>query len=116
VLLLNFWATWCEPCREDIPLLVDAQARYALRHLQVIGVAIDEPKRVTTYRRAVGMEYPTFFARDEAIVLMARFGNPFGSLPFSVIVDRDGHLLERRLGRYHDGELDRLLQSRLRPL
>ncbi len=111
-LLVNFWATWCAPCREEVPLLVAAQQAYGARGLQVVGVAIDEVEAVRTFGAELGINYPSLVAAEQGFELMRRYGNP-GALPFSVLFDADGRVHSTRLGPYAAGELTGLIESLL---
>jgi thiol-disulfide isomerase/thioredoxin len=112
VIVLNFWATWCPPCREEIPLLVDLQERRAAEGLQVVSVAIDNETAVRPYRQSAGINYPILMGGDEALDLIARYGNSMGALPFTAIIDRDGTIAVRKLGAFTRNELE----SRAEPL
>lgn len=109
LMLVNFWATWCAPCREEIPLLVDFQERYGSRGLQVVGVAIDNRGNVAEFSDQMRINYPLLIGQDDAITLMTRYGNRVGSLPFSVVIDPDGRIVARKLGIYKQPELEALL-------
>lgn len=111
--LLNFWATWCPPCREEIPLLIDLQKQHAAENLQVIGVAIDDKTAVLAYRQSVGMNYPTLLGNDNTMQLIADYGNRSGSLPYTVIIDRHGAIVVRKLGIFTRAELESLLDPLL---
>ena len=113
-LLCNFWASWCEPCREELPLL-DAIAREnASNGLQVVGIAIDSAANITKYLKTVQIGYPVLIAEGSAIGLMRALGNHGGALPFSVMVDAAGHLRQRKLGAYTDQGLRADLAALLR--
>jgi thiol-disulfide isomerase/thioredoxin len=113
-LVCNFWATWCEPCREEIPLLQAAHREYAAKFLQVVGIAIDNVDNVRKYLQAVQVGYPILVADASAVDLMRRVGNPAGGLPFTVMLDSSGRLRERRLGAYTAAQLNRELAGLLR--
>lgn len=113
-ILCNFWASWCAPCREELPLL-DAVAREnASIGLQVVGIAIDNAANVTKYLKAVQIGYPVLIAEGSAITLMRTLGNPNGVLPFSVTVDGGGRLRQRKVGAYSAQELRSDLAALLR--
>lgn len=112
-LLINFWATWCAPCREEIPLLEAAQAKYASRGLQVIGVAIDDPAEVAAYQREVHISYPVLLGDFGTLSFTAREGNSAQVLPFTLIVSPDGRAVGRKVGSYTKAELESLLASAL---
>jgi thiol-disulfide isomerase/thioredoxin len=111
VIVLNFWATWCAPCREEIPLLIKAQQRFGGDGVQVIGVAIDNRDAVTGYARDMRFNYPLLLAEESGLPLMARYGNTRGLLPYTVIIGRDGSILNRKLGAYGDKELAETIKS-----
>lgn len=110
LILLNFWATWCQPCREETPLFVEAQKRYAKTGLQVIGLAVDEKQHVEQFMQDFGINYPVLLGIDEGIGLMESLGNHIGALPFSVFLDPDGHVLAVKLGEFSASELDSQIQ------
>jgi thiol-disulfide isomerase/thioredoxin len=115
VIVLNFWATWCPPCREEIPLLVNLQKKRGADGLQVIGVAIDNKTAVMLFRRSHDMNYPTLMGDDDTLQLMARYGNSSGSLPFTVIIDRSGAVAVRKLGAFNQTELESLVEPLIGP-
>lgn len=112
-ILLNFWATWCPPCREEIPMLIDAQARLGARGVQVIGVAIDEREAVAAYSRDMRINYPVLIGDAAAMNLMDAYGNRAGSLPYSVVIAADGQITSRKLGAYRGNELENVLNEAL---
>ena len=115
VIVLNFWATWCPPCREEIPLLIELQKKRAAGGLQVVSVAIDNETAVRPYSQSAGINYPVLLGGDEALDLVARYGNSMGALPFTVIIDRDGTIAARKLGAFTWNELESLVEPLLGP-
>jgi thiol-disulfide isomerase/thioredoxin len=113
-LLCNFWATWCAPCREELPLLDSAARENASIGLQIVGIAIDNAANVTQYLKSVQIGYPVFIAEGSAIGLMRALGNPNGVLPFSVMVDGSGRLRQSKVGAYSASELRSDLAALLR--
>ena len=111
-LMVNFWATWCPPCLEEIPLLAAAQDTYGDQGLQIIGIALDDGDEVRRFGDEVGINYPSLLAPDSGLELMERFGNR-GSLPFSVLVDRYGRVQTTKLGAYTETELEGALETLL---
>lgn len=99
-LLVNFWATWCPPCRKEIPLLKQMQTKYGAAGLQVIGIAVDETALVQDYAREMQFNYPVLVGQMEAVTVANRFGIDLYGLPFSVLTDRQGRILE-----IHQGEI-----------
>lgn len=96
VLLVNFWATWCPPCRKEIPAFIKLQEKYQDKGFQIIGVALDEKQAVIDFTDPMGVNYPVLMAADEGIKLSKAYGNRLGVLPFSVIVDRKGKIIHRQ--------------------
>ncbi len=115
VIVLNFWATWCPPCREEIPLFISLQKQHMAGDLQIIGVAIDNPTAVMVYRQSVRMNYPILIGNDDTLSLVAKYGNRMGSLPFTVIIDRSGSVAVRKLGAFTQTELESLIDPLLNP-
>jgi thiol-disulfide isomerase/thioredoxin len=113
-LLVNFWATWCAPCREELPLLDTARLQNAAKRLEVVGIAVDNADNVRDYLKATRVGYPILIANAHAIELMRRLGNRSGALPFSVTLDAAGRLRHRKLGPYSAAELDAEIAALLR--
>ena len=99
VLVVNFWATWCAPCREEIPALIQVQEQLGASGLQIVGIAIDQPDRVKPYAAEMGINYPILVGELEAIDLSRAAGNEAGGLPFTVIIDRAGYAAGAVTGR-----------------
>ena len=113
-LLCNFWATWCGPCREELPLLDSAQQQHAANGLQVVGIAIDTAPNIREYLKVVKIAYPVLVGEAGAIGLMRSLGNGTGGLPFTVALDRNGTVRARRVGAYSEGALRAELAALLR--
>lgn len=95
VLMINFWATWCPPCRKEIPAFIDVQEKYMDKGFKVIGIALDEKQAVIDFTDPMGVNYPILMAEQEGIALSKAYGNRLGVLPFTVIVDRKGNIVHR---------------------
>lgn len=90
VVVVNFWATWCAPCRKEIPAFNHLQAKYAEQGVQFVGIALDDLKAVERFVKVIPIEYPILIGDDEAISLIKRYGNVEGALPYTVFVNRAG--------------------------
>ena len=115
VMLVNFWATWCAPCRQEIPLLVQLQARYAASGLQVVGIATDEtdPKAVKAFLAKMVVNYPMLMGDESVDRLVAGFGGNLIGLPYSVLLDRDGHVLKITAGKLDPQEAEAMVKQAL---
>lgn len=92
VLLINFWATWCAPCREEIPAFIKVRRQFQNRGFEILGIAIDNPEFVTEYARDIGITYPLLYGEEAAVVIGNFYGNRQGTLPYSVFVDAQGRI------------------------
>ncbi|MEP6942439.1 MAG: TlpA disulfide reductase family protein [Betaproteobacteria bacterium] len=98
VVVVNFWATWCAPCREEMPEFVRAQAEFGDRGLQFVGIAVDEADKVDRFSKELGLNYPTLIGGYGAVELSKTLGNNLAALPFSIILDRKGAVVHTQLG------------------
>ena len=98
LVLLNFWATWCPPCKREIPAFIELQQAYADQGFQIIGLAIDDEDAVAEFVEEIGMNYPTMVVQQAGIELASRYGNINGVLPYSVLIDRDGTIVHTITG------------------
>ncbi len=113
VVLVNFWATWCPPCRHEIPLLNKLQRRYREAGLQVVGVAIDKRQAVTQFDQELPLEYPVLHGQLEASQVARAYGNEAGVLPYTVIVDRQGMIRYVKAGEVSADRLTEALRALL---
>jgi thiol-disulfide isomerase/thioredoxin len=109
VLVVNFWATWCGPCREEMPGFARLQARWEGRGVQFVGLAHDEPEKVKAFSRDIGVNYPLWTGSSAIMEFSKRLGNRVGVLPHTVLVDREGTVLESRIGLFPEELLERRL-------
>ena len=109
VVVINFWATWCAPCREEIPLFVKLQKKYGQRGLQFVGIAIDQPEKVRPYAAELGMNFPVLIGGVDAIELARALGNRASVLPFTLVVDRNGSAVQKKAGAVKEAEIEPLV-------
>ena len=102
LLVINFWAPWCAPCRREIPALIDTQREFEARGVRILGIAFDGAEQVRRFAADYGIDYPLFLAANNSPMYNAVFGNPSGSLPFTALLDRELRILYR-----HNGEMTR---------
>jgi thiol-disulfide isomerase/thioredoxin len=108
-LLINFWATWCEPCRQEIPALTRIQTRYSAKNLQIVGIALDEPERALAFAKSYGINYPVFIGGLGMMDLMHAQGNNIGALPFTIVISPGGAATQTHLGGMSEAEMDALI-------
>ena len=107
--VINFWATWCAPCRREIPLLKTFQEQHAANGLQVLGIAVDFPEEVAAYAETAGFNYPVLVGQDEAMAIAESSGIEFIGMPFTMFVAADGEYLSAYIGELHQEHLDGLV-------
>lgn len=111
VLVVNFWATWCPPCREEMPILSRLQAKFSANGAQVVGIALDTTANVKRFTTSHPVSYPLLTGDSSASELSRLLGNTQLALPYTVVFDDDGSARMKRLGRISEAELDTLLSK-----
>ncbi|NWG39595.1 MAG: TlpA family protein disulfide reductase [Hydrogenophilaceae bacterium] len=109
VLVVNFWATWCPPCREEIPHFVEAQEELKAKGVQFAGIALDKPDSVNEFMNYYRINYPIFVADENVGQIMQDIGNRTRSLPYTLIYDKQGQLREKVMGGIDKTRLQHLL-------
>ncbi|MGH8033973.1 MAG: TlpA family protein disulfide reductase [Lysobacterales bacterium] len=105
VVLLNFWATWCKPCREEMPMLVGLDERFSGSGFQVVGVALDDVAQAREFASELGIDYPILVGSTDVMAAVRLYGNVSGVLPYSVLIGRDGIVRWVHLGPLDETEL-----------
>lgn len=113
VLLCNFWATWCAPCLEEMPLLSEMQRKLGPSGLQVVGIGIDQVAKMQEFSAKRPVSYPLLAGEANTLGLMRRLGSPSGGLPFTCLLDRSGSLVFRKTGALTEPELFAVLKPLL---
>lgn len=100
VLVVNFWATWCQPCVREIPAFVELQGQYAGQGVRFVGIALDTLPQVQAFFDRLGLEpnYPNLIGGTNAIAVAEAYGNNVGILPYTVLVDRSGKIAYAQYG------------------
>ncbi len=104
-LLLNFWATWCPPCVKEMPMLDAFYQANRARGWQVVGLAVDSPTPVRDFLKRVPVSFPIGLAGMEGSELSRGLGNPSGSLPFTVVLNKEGRVVVQKLGSIDEADL-----------
>ena len=105
LLIVNFWATWCSPCREEMPEFVRVQREFGAKGLQFVGIAVDEADKVRQFASDIGLNYPALIGGYGAMELSRTLGNRVMALPFTVVVARDGTIAHTQLGPLREEQL-----------
>ena len=109
VLVINFWATWCAPCQEEMPVLSKLQRELAENGVQFVGIAADSALNVAKFSKIAPMSYPLLADEARAIDFSKRLGNRLGLLPYTLVLDRNGAVAHTKLGVVSEHELRNFL-------
>lgn len=109
VLVVNFWATWCPPCRKEIPQFIALQREFGDRGLQFLGIAIDDPGMVREFVQSLQLNYPILVGEQDAIDVANAYGNLIGALPYTVVVDRKGTIVLTHQGEVSGHQLEQVI-------
>ena len=103
--LVNFWASWCAPCREEMPVFENLYRRASSDGFTIIGIALDTPEKAQPMLDSMDISYPILYAETTGTSIMESVGNPQGLLPYSLLLDKNGNLLEQVLGQIHEQQI-----------
>jgi thiol-disulfide isomerase/thioredoxin len=109
VLVINFWATWCPPCRKEIPDFVALQEQEAAKGVQFIGIALEDQEPVAEYLATTKINYPMLLGGDNGIALAHQLGNIVDAVPYTLIVNRQGQIIHRHPGEFSREQLEEII-------
>ena len=109
VLVVNFWATWCAPCREEIPALIRVNRKHGAKGVKLVGIAIDNVSKVREYAAEMSIDYALLIGNMETLGISKDLGNRAGVLPFTVVLDRAGDAVYVHAGALTEAALDAVL-------
>ncbi len=113
LIVLNFWASWCGPCRAEMPTFVKIQNKYKDKNVAFLGVAIEDKENVENFLKEVPINYPTSYGVEEAYKVSAKYGNPDGALPYTLVIGPNQKILESFNGLVHETMLEKALNKHL---
>jgi thiol-disulfide isomerase/thioredoxin len=109
VRIINFWATWCPPCIEEIPEFIKMQKQYGDKGVQFIGIAIEEREPVADYLKSIAINYPILIGGIDATALSQQMGNVINAVPFTVVVNREGQIIHQQPGPFSDEQMLKII-------
>jgi thiol-disulfide isomerase/thioredoxin len=110
-IVVNFWASWCGPCVEEMPALSQLQREYAKKGIQFIGLGVDSEKNIQAFLQKVKVAYPVYVTGFGGADLARAFGNNAGGLPFTVVIDAKGNVRSTKLGQIDPAALRQTLDA-----
>jgi thiol-disulfide isomerase/thioredoxin len=113
ILVINFWATWCPPCIEEMPVLTEFHDQYSSMGVQVVGVAVDNPDQVQDFVDLYDINFPVVVGQNEAVELGKKMGNRISALPYTAIFDQKGKTLYAQPGKISEETLKRVVRPLL---
>ncbi len=105
ITLINFWASWCAPCRQEMPLFQSVYEAENKNGFNIVGIAIDDPTNAEPMLDSMGITYPNLYAEQTGHKLMELSGNEYGAMPYSILLDQDGVVIDQKLGEIKEHEL-----------
>jgi thiol-disulfide isomerase/thioredoxin len=112
--VINLWATWCGPCKEEMPAFSRLQEKLQAQGVQFVGIAVDSAANVQRFAEKYPVSYPLPIGGDDILPLSQKLGNSYMGLPFTLVVDAQGRILTRKSGRLEEATLEALLQQAIK--
>lgn len=113
VLVVNFWATWCPPCKEEMPEFSSISSEYSIKGVQFVGISIDTAENVAAFQKQTPVVYPLLISNLDALALSSDLGNRAKALPFTVVLRRDGSVEKVKLGKFAAQDLEKAIKAAL---
>ncbi|WP_042798303.1 TlpA disulfide reductase family protein [Thioalkalivibrio sp. ALMg11] len=113
LIVLNFWATWCPPCKKEMPLFQDTYDANREDGFTIVAVAVDEQTATQHFVDDFGIGFPVLIGQDDAVAIGRKYGNRIGALPYTVLIARDGTILDTHRGEVEPADLDGWLEAHL---
>ena len=113
LLIVNFWASWCGPCLEEMPRFITLQKEYGDRGIQFVGIGIDQVEALAKIVDRLGVNYPILQGDFDAMQVAKQFGNTYGVLPYTCVITPEGELLTEIAGAVREGEMETLIRRYL---
>jgi thiol-disulfide isomerase/thioredoxin len=113
VLVVNFWASWCPPCVEEMPALDRIAQEYASKNILIVGIGIDSPSNIREFLQKTPVSYPIVLGGIEGSNLSKQMGNTQGALPYTVVINPKGKSIYTKLGKISEEELKKAINSAL---
>jgi len=111
LIVINFWATWCAPCREEIPAFVELQQRYQSQGLQFVGIALQQADEIRDFIEEYNMNYPSLIGGDEVIKIASQLGNNIGAMPYTVAINPEGKITFTHRGPLTKDETEAVIKN-----
>jgi thiol-disulfide isomerase/thioredoxin len=113
ILVVNFWASWCPPCVEEMPTLDKLQQEFSSQNVLFVGIGIDSPTNIREFLKKTPVSYPILIGGLEGSNLSKQMGNSQGALPYTIIINTQGKATSSKLGKISEEELRKSIKSAL---
>ena len=108
--LINFWATWCRPCRKEMPMLNGVYLSQNPSEFSVVGIAIDKPEKVAQFIAELGINFPIMIGQSDAYDIMKKLGNEALTLPYTILIDETGQVIWNKNTELKHSDMDEVLK------